>query len=58
MILENMLGANTIPMTILVDVNGRILEKVRGARAWDSPEYVQGIAEVFGVKLQSVGGGK
>jgi len=57
-ILENMLGANTIPMTILVDVNGRILEKVRGARAWDSPEYVQGIADVFGVKLQSVGGGK
>ncbi len=49
--LESMLGANTIPMTILVDANGRILEKVRGAREWDSPEYVQGIAEVFGVKL-------
>jgi len=50
--LENMLGANTIPMTILVDAKGRILEKVRGARQWDSPEYVQGIAEAFGVKLQ------
>jgi len=49
--LENMLGANTIPMTILVDANGRILEKVRGAREWDSPKYVQGIAEAFGIKL-------
>lgn len=28
--LENMLGANTIPLTVLVDANGRILEKVRG----------------------------
>lgn len=49
--LENMLGANTIPLTILVDANGRILEKVRGAHEWDSPEFVQGISEVFKIKL-------
>ncbi|OGS96744.1 MAG: thiol-disulfide isomerase, partial [Gallionellales bacterium RBG_16_56_9] len=29
--LENMLGANTIPLTILVDAQGRVLEKARGA---------------------------
>lgn len=27
-LLENMLGANTIPLTILVDANGRVLEKI------------------------------
>ncbi len=50
--LENMLGANTIPMTILVDANGKVLEKVRGAREWDSPEYVDAIAETFNIKLR------
>jgi hypothetical protein len=27
LVLENMLGANTIPLTILVDANGRVLKK-------------------------------
>jgi len=49
--LENMLGANTIPLTILVDENGRVIEKVRGARAWDSPEIVQALGKVFKVEL-------
>ena len=31
LLLENMLGANTIPLTILVDANGRVLKKFRGA---------------------------
>jgi len=50
-ILENMLGANTIPLTILVDAKGRVLEKVRGAQEWDSAEIVKGIGEVFRIKL-------
>ena len=50
-ILENMLGANTIPLTVLVDSRGRVLEKARGAYEWDSPEIVKAIGEVFRIKL-------
>ena len=52
LVLENMLGANTIPLTILVDDNGRVLEKVRGAREWDSMEIIDAISEVFHVSLK------
>lgn len=51
LMLENMLGANSIPLTILIDANGRVLKKVRGARPWDSPEFVQMIGATFGVKM-------
>ncbi len=51
LLLENMLGANTLPLTILVDEQGRILQKVRGAREWDSPEIVDAIGDVFRIKL-------
>jgi len=51
LLLENMLGANTIPLTILVDDKGRILEKVRGAREWDSPKIIDAIGETFHLKL-------
>lgn len=51
LILENMLGADTIPLTLLVDAEGRVLEKVRGAYEWDSPEIVEAISETFGIKL-------
>ncbi len=51
LLLEKMLGANTIPLTILVDENGRVLEKVRGAREWDSPKIIDAIEEVFHLKL-------
>ena len=49
--LENMLGANTIPLTVLVDANGRVLEKVYGVREWDSPEIVAAIGKVFHLKM-------
>lgn len=45
--LENMLGGNRIPLTVLVDANGRVLEKVYGAREWDGPEAVQLIERSF-----------
>jgi len=51
-LLENMLGANTIPLTILVDAHGRVLEKARGAYEWDSPETVDAIAQIFHIKLK------
>lgn len=51
-LLENMLGANTIPLTILVDAQGKVLEKVRGSYEWDSPEIVNTIGETFHIKLK------
>ena len=48
--LENMLGANTIPLTIFVDADGRVLLKARGVFEWDSPKIVGAIAEVFKIK--------
>jgi len=53
LILENMLGANTIPLTILVDADGRILDKVRGAYQWDSPAIIDAIAETFHINLKA-----
>jgi thiol-disulfide isomerase/thioredoxin len=50
--LENMLGANSIPLTVLVDANGRVLEKVRGAYEWDSPKMVEAIGQTFNLKLK------
>lgn len=41
--LENMLGADRLPLTILVDSKGRVLGKFSGAREWDSPEAIRWI---------------
>ena len=49
--LENMLGADSIPLTVLVDTDGRVLEKVRGAYEWDNPVIVKEIGETFHIKL-------
>ena len=51
--LENMLGAKTIPLTILVAADGRVLKKVHGARTWDSPDMIAAIGRVFQVKLMN-----
>jgi thiol-disulfide isomerase/thioredoxin len=49
--LEAMLGANTIPLTVLVDAQGRVLKKIRGSRQWDSPEMLELIGRTFNTKL-------
>jgi len=49
--LESMLGANTIPLTVLVDAQGRVLRKVRGAKQWDGPEALELIGKAFRKKL-------
>jgi thiol-disulfide isomerase/thioredoxin len=41
--LENMLGAERLPLTILVDANGRVLSKFYGARDWDNAEAAKWI---------------
>ncbi|NMF91220.1 TlpA family protein disulfide reductase [Aromatoleum petrolei] len=49
--LENMLGADRIPLTVLVDADGKILRKVYGAKGWDSPETVEAIGKAFGLRM-------
>jgi len=51
LLLENMLGANTIPLTLLVNADGKVLLKVRGAYEWDNPEIVKAIGETFDIDL-------
>jgi len=51
LLLESMLGANTIPLTVLVDAQGRVLRKVRGSKEWDSPEALELIGKAFRKKL-------
>jgi thiol-disulfide isomerase/thioredoxin len=46
--IENMLGAAKIPLTVLVGPEGRVLDKIYGARDWDSPASLQRIAQAFG----------
>jgi thiol-disulfide isomerase/thioredoxin len=45
--MENMLGASTIPLTVLVDAHGRVLDKIYGARQWDTPESIRMISRAF-----------
>lgn len=49
--LENMLGANRIPLTLLVDAKGKVLEKIYGAHDWNSQEARDFIASTFRIKL-------
>ena len=51
LVLENMLGANRIPLTVLVDAKGKVLAKFYGAREWDSRENKALIGQALGVKL-------
>jgi thiol-disulfide isomerase/thioredoxin len=51
LVLEDMLGADTIPLTVLVDAQGRVVRKVRGSRQWDSPEALDLIGRAFRKKL-------
>ncbi len=47
LLLENMLGADRLPLTLLVDAKGRVLQKVYGAREWDSAESLELIRKTF-----------
>ncbi|MBI5110026.1 MAG: TlpA family protein disulfide reductase [Rhodocyclales bacterium] len=48
--LENMLGANRLPLTLLIDAQGKVLVKHYGAKDWDSLETRQMIARTFGTQ--------
>jgi hypothetical protein len=45
--LEHMLGASSIPVTVLVDARGRVVARFQGARDWDSAESIQLIERAF-----------
>lgn len=51
LMLENMLGAKTIPLTLLIDAEGRVLKKVRGAQEWDSPEIIATIGQIYEIEM-------
>jgi len=51
--MENMLGASRIPLTVLVDPAGRVVDKIYGAREWDSPESLQLIRTAFHLRVTS-----
>lgn len=51
LMLENMLGANTIPLTLLIDAQGRVIKKFRGFHVWDSPESIKLIGATFEVEM-------
>ncbi len=51
LLLENMLGANRIPLTLLVDAQGRVVGKYYGAKEWDSPEARAVIGKAFGLAI-------
>ena len=45
--MEHMLGASRLPLTVLVDAHGRVLDKIYGAREWDSPESIAFVTRTF-----------
>lgn len=51
LVLENMLGADRLPLTVLVDAEGQVLAKYYGAKEWDSPQALEVISKVFRIKL-------
>ena len=51
LLLENMLGADRLPLTLLVDAQGRVLGKYYGAKEWDSPEALEVIGKAFRIRM-------
>ena len=45
--MENMLGANRLPLTVLVSAEGRVLSKVYGAQQWDGPDALRLLHDTF-----------
>ena len=58
LIMEHMLGADKLPLTVLVDANGRVLDKISGAREWDSPAAMNLIKKTFRLNAPDLASGK
>ena len=46
--MESMLGATRLPLTVLVGADGKVLQRIYGAREWDSEESRRLIEAAFG----------
>jgi thiol-disulfide isomerase/thioredoxin len=51
--MENMLGASQLPLTVFIDADGRVLEKIYGARKWDGADALRLIDAAFHKRLPS-----
>ena len=51
--LERLFGASRIPLTVLIDAEGRVIRKVHGARQWDGPEALRLIEGAFGLSTST-----
>ena len=49
--MENMLGATRLPLTVLIDADGRVLDKIYGAQEWDDPKSLQMIGRMFRIRV-------
>lgn len=49
--LENMLGADHLPLTLLVDEQGRVRHKLYGENDWSSPKSLKLIEKTLRIKL-------
>jgi thiol-disulfide isomerase/thioredoxin len=45
--MENMLGAARLPLTVLIDAQGRVVDKVYGAQSWDGAQAAARISRAF-----------
>jgi thiol-disulfide isomerase/thioredoxin len=45
---ETLLGASQLPLTVLVDPENRVIERIYGARQWDRAEAATSIDKAFG----------
>ena len=45
--MEHMLGASDLPLTVLVDADGRVLKRIYGAQQWDAPDALRLIDDTF-----------
>lgn len=48
--MEKMLGASHLPLTVLVDAQGRVRKKIVGAREWDDLTSQQLISQTLGLR--------
>jgi len=53
LLMENMLGATQLPLTVLVDANGRVVDKIYGAKEWDGPEALKRIDNAFRMRTSA-----
>jgi thiol-disulfide isomerase/thioredoxin len=47
LVLERLLGASSIPLTVLLDEQGRVVARISGARDWDTAESARLVEREF-----------